>query len=92
MGGGGGGGRIQLRHYTAFGAGALHELAQPIVRQRFDGMIVAAGHRLVVHQCIDDCFLGGLDHACEKRIHQIVRNCLNGERHLIWIRDIRIRR
>ena len=62
------------------------------MRKRFHMVIVATGHRLVVHQCIDDRFLGGLDHACEKRIHQIIRNCLNGVRHLIRIRDVWIRR
>ena len=72
-------------------AGALHKLAQPIVRKRFDIVIVAAGHRMVVHQRIDDRFLGGLDHAREKRIHQIIWNGLNGVRHLIRIRDVGIR-
>jgi len=57
---------------------------------RFDVVIVAAGHRLVVHQCMTTASSDGLDHACEKRIHQIIRNCFNGVRHLIRIRDVGI--
>ena len=73
-------------------AGTLHELSQAIVRKRFHMVIVSTGHRMVVYKCIDDCFLCSLDYAREKRIHQIIRNCLNGVGHLIRIRDVWIRR
>jgi hypothetical protein len=38
----------------------LQQLTQALAGQRFDSMIVAAGHALVVHQSIDDRLFGRL--------------------------------
>src|SRR5437660_10573289 len=67
---------------------ALQDLAQLIVRQRFDAMIVASDHCLVMDQCIDDRFFGGLHHPREKRVHEIVGNRLHVMWDLIRVRGI----
>jgi len=38
----------------------LQQLTQALVGQRFDSMIVAAGHALVIHQRVHDRFFGPL--------------------------------
>src|SRR2546430_324731 len=58
-------------------AEALHHFTQPIVRERFCAMIVAAGHGVVVDQGVHDCFFRSQHHAREERVHQIIGNCLD---------------
>jgi hypothetical protein len=48
---------------------AFHELAQAIMRQRFDPMIIAASHGAVIDQRIYDRFFRGLHHAAQERVH-----------------------
>ena len=69
----------------------FEQLTQAIVRQSIDTMIVATGHGVVVDQCIRDSFLRSLHDAREKRIHEIIGNCLHVMGDLIWIRDVRVR-
>ena len=69
----------------------FEQRTQAIVRQSIDTMIVAAGHGVVVDQCIHNRFFRGLHDAREKRIHEIIGNCLHVMGDLIWIRDVRIR-
>ena len=69
----------------------FEQLTQAIVRQSIDTMIVAAGHGVIVDQRIHDSFLRGLHGAREKRIHEIIGDCLHVMGDLIWIRDVRIR-
>src|SRR6266545_4544840 len=61
----------------------LHDLAQAIVRQRFDAMIV--------DQRVHDCFLGGLHDAGEKRVHEVIWNCLHVVCDLVRICGVWIR-
>ena len=47
----------------------LYDFTQPVVRERFYAMIIAAGHGMVVDQRIHDCFFGRLHHSREERVH-----------------------
>lgn len=82
--------RSFVRHQSA-SAETLHDLAQPIVWEGIDAVIIATGHGVVVDQRIYDRFFGGLHDAAEERVHEIVGNRLHVMRHLIRTRDVRIR-
>jgi hypothetical protein len=64
--------------------------AKAIVRERINVMIVTASHGMVVNQRIHDCFFCRFHHAGKKWVHQMIGNCLDIMRDLIWIRGIRI--
>ena len=68
----------------------FEQLTQAIVRQSIDTMIIAADHGVIIDQRIHDRFFRGLHDAREKRIHEIIGNCLHVMGDLIWIRDVRI--
>ncbi len=55
-------------------------------------MIVRAGHRLIVHKRIHDCFFRRLHDAAKDRVHQIVWDRLDRMGNLIWIGNVGIRR
>jgi hypothetical protein len=57
--------------------GALQNFAQPIVRQRFDAMIIATDHCLIINEGVDDCLFGCLHDTSENRVQTIIRNCLD---------------
>ena len=63
----------------------LQELPHSIVRQRFDPVIVAAGHALILDQRIDDRFLDRLHGGLEDRIEPIVRHGLHRVGRLVRI-------
>ena len=52
----------------------LEQRAQAIVRERFDFVIVAADHVVIVDQSVDDCFFRCLHCRGEERIHSVVWN------------------
>ena len=54
-------------------------------------MIVAARHGTIIDKRIHNCFFRRLHNTCEKRIQQIIGNCLHLMRDLIGIRDVGIR-
>ena len=47
----------------------FHKVTQPVVRERLYAMIIAAGHGMVVDQCIDHCLFSRLRYAREERVH-----------------------
>src|SRR5207249_4677745 len=78
------GGGLQPIPHRLHSAETLHKFAQPIMRERFDAMIVEAGDGAVVDQRIYHRLLGCLDNSGEERVHEIVRDCLHIVRDLIW--------
>jgi hypothetical protein len=69
----------------------FEQRAEAIVRERINAMVIAAGHRLIVDQHIQNRFFGGLHNANEKRVHEIIGNCLHVMGDLIWVCDVRVR-
>ncbi len=61
-----------------------------IVRQSIDMMIVAPGHGMIVDQRVHHSLFCRFHHPGKNRVEQIIRNCLNGMRDLITVRDIPI--
>ena len=70
----------------------LQQLANAIVGQRIDVMIVSAGHTSIVDERVDDRFFSSFNDTGEDRIHPVVRNGLNRTRDLIGICRARVRR
>src|SRR5438128_10595853 len=57
-------------------AEALHHFTQPIVRERFYAMIVAASHGVVVGRGVNACSFRSQHNAREERGPQVTRHCL----------------